>query len=141
MVKNKKEHKILKVIHTNLDMLRFAFKQKHGRRYIVVKTIMSALNTALAVFYAILPGVIVNELSGQKRWNYLILDVGVLTLITIIDYFLNKQINFFLHNVIDHHHFKPNHYYTCRYMCKRKLCCGGEDQLHTLYIAEKSGCV
>lgn len=97
MVKNKKEHKILKVINTNIDMLRFAFKQKHGRRYIVVKTIMSALNTALAVFYAILPGVIVNELSEQKRWNYLIFEVGILSLITVIDYFLNKQINFFLH--------------------------------------------
>lgn len=97
MIKNKKEHTLLKVIKTNYDMLKFAWRQKQGRRYIVVRAVMSVLSALFSAFYAILPGIIVNELLEGRRWNYLIFDVFILSFAIIINFFVNRQFNLFLH--------------------------------------------
>ena len=92
MIKNKKEHTLLKAIKTNYDMLKFAWRQKQGRRYIVVRAVMSVLSALFSAFYAILPGIIVNELLEGRRWNYLIFDVFILSFAIIINFFCEQTV-------------------------------------------------
>ena len=57
---------------------------------------MSLLGAMFSAFYAIMPGIIVNELLEGRRSNYLIFYVSILSFATIINFFVNRQLNLFL---------------------------------------------
>lgn len=69
-------------------LLGFVTREKGGKRYLLVKTINSIVSVLFPVVYAILPGMIINELSTQMRIKRLVIYVLVLLVLPLVQHFL-----------------------------------------------------
>ena len=92
----KREQTLFKIINTNKLMFEFSWKEKKGRLFILLRIIMALINAIFSVVYAVMPGLIINELINYRNLNTLIEYVGILTLTPIISHYINKCVNLYL---------------------------------------------
>ena len=88
----KREQTLKKVIKTNAMMFRFAWKEKDGKKYIVLTSVSAFINAAISAILTVIPGLIINELIGQCRPERIVVLVAVLSGIPVISHFINKWI-------------------------------------------------
>ena len=56
-------------------MLKFVWKERKGKVYVLLKTIESLLNTVFPLIYVLFPGWLIDELSDRKRIGIIIVYV------------------------------------------------------------------
>ena len=81
-------------IKTAKYMLGFVLKEKRGKLYLFLKGIMSLFNAVFPLSYAIMPGLIINELTKERRINVIILYIGILTVTPVISQLINSVMNY-----------------------------------------------
>ncbi len=91
MKKKKQSFRI--TLQTTKYMFDMVWRERDGKVYILLKCIMSVLNALFPVVYTIVPGLIVNELVGQRDIQRIIAYVALLTLAPVVSQILNLLIN------------------------------------------------
>ena len=74
---------IMRVVKYLLDSM---WKIKLGKKYIIVKTLLSILDSLFPIVYIIMPGLIINELTNLHRLEVLILCVAILAVTPFINH-------------------------------------------------------
>lgn len=88
---NNRKQNLVNTFRTTKYMLGFVWKS--GKLYVLMRIIMSVINTIFPLIYTIFPGLIINELTNDLRIDRIILYVGILTLSPPINNILNSQLN------------------------------------------------
>ena len=88
---NNRKQNLVNTFRTTKYMLGFVWKS--GKLYVLMRIIMSVINTIFPLIYTIFPGLIINELTNDLRIDKIILYVGILTLSPPINNILNSQLN------------------------------------------------
>ena len=77
-------------------MLKFVWKERKGKVYVLLKTIESLLNTVFPLIYVLFPGWLIDELSDRKRIGIIIVYVcciaGLPFLVNLINSFIGVKI-------------------------------------------------
>ena len=76
-------------------ILSFVLKMKKGKSYIILNIVNSLINSVFPIILTIFPGLIINELIGEKNINTLILYVSLLVCLPLL-----RQIYQFISNRI-----------------------------------------
>lgn len=80
-------------------MLQYIWKEKHGKTYIFLQVIVSILNSLFPIIYIILPGLIINELTNEKRVNLLITYLLILGLSPLINHIKDITIRIYVSSI------------------------------------------
>jgi ATP-binding cassette subfamily B protein/ATP-binding cassette subfamily C protein len=92
--KPKRRQSLLNTIKSAKYMLGFVLKEKRGKLYMLLKVIISFFNAVFPLSYTIIPGLIINELTEERRINVIILYVGILTVTPVINNLINAFLNY-----------------------------------------------
>lgn len=91
-----KKQSIKKTFNNTRYMLNLIWKTKKGKSLIIVKIINSFINSIFPIVLAVFPGLIINELTGNKNVETIALYVGILVLSPFVkqiySYIIGKQI-------------------------------------------------
>lgn len=71
-------------------VLKFVWKENQGKSYILLKLITAMFNTIVPFLYIIFPGMLINELSSNRRLPILIIDVIMIAAIPFFSSLLNS---------------------------------------------------
>jgi ATP-binding cassette subfamily B protein/ATP-binding cassette subfamily C protein len=75
-------------------MMRFVWKEKLGKQWIVSRFIMAIINAFMPLVYTIFPGLIIIELTdGERRVNTLMMYVGILLAAPVLHHASTNLIN------------------------------------------------
>jgi ABC-type multidrug transport system fused ATPase/permease subunit len=88
----KEQSKIQSFYNTLINskfMLGYVWKAKTGKVFLLTKMLISALDAIVALSYAIMPGLIINELIGFRRLDMLLLYTGLLICTPVINQIIN----------------------------------------------------
>lgn len=83
---------IFKTISTSKQMFHMIWKYSFGKKYIILKSIISLINSIMPIIYTIFPGFIINELLNAKITRKLVVYVLVIVLSPLLYSFLNSMI-------------------------------------------------
>lgn len=64
---------------SSIFMLKFVWKERKGKVYVLLKTIESLLNTVFPLIYVLFPGWLIDELSDRKR-------IGIINCVCMLYY-------------------------------------------------------
>ncbi len=84
---------------TTTYMLRFVLKEKHGKTYAALVFLSSLLNVLPAIVYTMFPGMIINELTGERRIYILIFYICILILTPVVYQIINRFIRRKIENI------------------------------------------
>ena len=79
-----------KTINTTRYMLSYVLKERYGRLYIYIKSLLAIANALVPIVYILFPGLIINELTGANRINIVLLYVGILITTPVINRIINE---------------------------------------------------
>lgn len=77
-------------IRTTSYMLRFVFKEKHGKIYALLVLLSSLLNAVPTIIYTIFPGLIINELMDKQQIKVLCFYICILVLTPVLYQIINR---------------------------------------------------
>lgn len=90
----------MKKIKKTLERLFFALsllcKHEKGKNYLIVKLILTIVNPLIGLIGVIVPGLIIDELTGDTNISYLIYLIALITLIPFLWGIVRKSINLYL---------------------------------------------
>ncbi len=89
----KKKKSLNTTIQTTKYMFDMVWKEQSGKVYILLKSIISIVNALFPVLYTIVPGLIINELTGQRALKKIIVYVMMLTFAPVVSQLINLFIN------------------------------------------------
>lgn len=75
MKKSKNVQTLSQTIKNTLYMLRIVANKRNGKTFLTINGIRSLLNAFLPLFITLFPGIIINELIGQKRIHVISISV------------------------------------------------------------------
>lgn len=96
---NGKYQTFKKTIATTKYAFSLVWNHKKGKPYIFLKGIMAIANALLPLVGVIMPGLIINELTGSRDLRLLSLYIGVLIVIPVISSLFNLIMNRFLYRL------------------------------------------
>ena len=99
MNENKKSQTLYNTIKTAKYAFGFVWKEKQGKWYIVIKSIMAVTNAIFPLVFAIVPGLIINELTDKQEISTLVLYVGILIVTPVISHIFNVFANRYLYKL------------------------------------------
>lgn len=70
-----------------------------GKAYIFLKVLMALINTIIPLSYTLMPGFIINELTGEQRLSFIIIYVGILLAAPLLNHFSNLILNRYVSNL------------------------------------------
>ena len=80
-----------------VKLTKYAFslvwKEKAGKIYVIIKVIDSVINGVIPLISIVIPGLIINELTGGKNLTYLSFYIGALILVPLIGSIFNLLVN------------------------------------------------
>ena len=80
-------------IKTSYFMVNFIWRDTKGKSYIILKIISSLLNTLLPLAYVFFPGLLINELSGDKQAYIIITSIGLIVGLPFVGNLINKLLD------------------------------------------------
>ena len=86
----KRNQNITSVANTTRLMMKFAWKEKEGKVYILLMLAMSLVNAAFSAIYVVIPGYIINELTGKCDIETIVIYISIVTISPVISYYINK---------------------------------------------------
>ena len=86
-------------INTTKYMLKYIWCIKDGKKYILIKSILSMLTAVLPIVMVVMPGLIINELTGEQRIDILLLYIGITACIPFIQSVTVSSLNVYLNRV------------------------------------------
>lgn len=99
--KNNKSQNLREAINTTKYAINFLKKEKGGKLYLFFKGLKAIFNAIFPFIYAVIPGMIINELTGKQNIYNLIIYVGTLTFAPVINQFINTIANIRLTKIKD----------------------------------------
>lgn len=81
---------LCQILKTSKLMHGFIWKEKKGKLYILLKVLIALINAVTSVLYAVIPGLIINQLINYQGINILIMYVGILTLTPLLTHLINR---------------------------------------------------
>lgn len=97
--KNKLGKNIKNTIITTKYMLNYIWSIRHGRRYIFLKSFVALLTSTLPLALGIMPGLIINELTGEKRVSILLTYIGIIATIPFVQKVIISSLNVYLNRL------------------------------------------
>lgn len=64
-----------------------------GKAYIFLKGFMALINAVFPLSYTLMPGFIINELTGEQRLRVIIIYIGILLVVPLLNHFFNLILN------------------------------------------------
>ena len=80
-------------------MLSYVWRSKSGKKYILIKSFISILNAIMPLGLVLLPGLIINELTGQRRIDILIKYIAITAGIPLLQSIIISSFNVYLNTV------------------------------------------
>ena len=75
-------------------MLGYIMKEKRGKSYLFLQIAISLLSAVFPLSYALMPGLIINELTEARRINAIILYVAILTITPVAGHIITSVMNY-----------------------------------------------
>ncbi|MCL1794463.1 MAG: ABC transporter ATP-binding protein/permease [Oscillospiraceae bacterium] len=97
--RDKRSQNFSKTIKSAGYMLGFVWKEKSGKLYLFLKVIISLVNAVFPLAYTIMPGLIINELTEERRINAIILYVGILTVAPVLSSLINAFMTYHIDKI------------------------------------------
>lgn len=105
---------IFRTISTSKQMFQMIWKRHFGKKYIILKSLISLVNSLMPILYTILPGFVINELLCAQITRRLVIYILILVIspllysifnsvIAHITFRCSQQINLQLVNDFEHH--------------------------------------
>lgn len=92
----KNKQNLRNTIKTTKYMFGLVWKEKHGKIYTFLRVVLTLFNVVPLPVYTVLPGLIINELTGERQINKLILYVGVLAFTSLASQIINRTLDRYL---------------------------------------------
>ena len=86
-------------IITTKYMLKYIWHIRYGRRYIFLKSFVALLTSILPLVLGIMPGLIINELTGGKRVSILFAYIGIIATIPFVQKVIVSSLNVYLNRL------------------------------------------
>ncbi len=95
MIKKAKESlkKFTHTLYTVNYMVKRMWKEREGKLYILITFILMPFNAIIPIIYTVFPGMIINELTGQRRISVMAVYVGILILSPVLHQFISLYAN------------------------------------------------
>lgn len=87
---NVKSQGVRETIKSTKYLLLFVFKHKGGKQYAFLSFLSSIIGIVISMMLIIFPGMIINELNGDKQIDRLFLYVGILTVVPVVNIVLRR---------------------------------------------------
>lgn len=97
--KNKSGKTIKNTFITTKYMLNYIWSIRYGRRYIFLKSFVALLTSTLPLALGIIPGLIINELTGEKRVSILLTYIGIIAAIPFVQSVIISSLNVYLNRL------------------------------------------
>lgn len=103
-IKNSPHQNFKNTIKTTKYMIEYIWCIEHGKQYIFLKSILSILTAVLPLVSVFMPGLIINELTGEQRVDilliYICITAGVPFIQSITVAYLNVYLNCLRYNFL-----------------------------------------
>ncbi len=96
---NKLKQNLKATFDTSKYMLDYVWRSKSGKGYILTKSFIAILNAVLPLGLVLLPGLIINELTGQRRTDVLIKYIAITAGIPLIQSIIISSVNVYLNTI------------------------------------------
>lgn len=96
---NKLKQNLKATFKTSKYMLSYVWRSKSGKKYILIKSFISILNAIMPLGLVLLPGLIINELTGQRRIDILIKYIAITAGIPLLQSIIISSFNVYLNTV------------------------------------------
>ncbi|MDR2615119.1 MAG: hypothetical protein LBC28_00925, partial [Oscillospiraceae bacterium] len=77
-------------VKTTRYMLKFVCRDGQGKLYLFLKGVSALLDALFPLVYVVFPGLIINELSGDRRLDVIVLFVGLLAGLPVVNRVLEQ---------------------------------------------------
>lgn len=85
--------KIPHTFYTTKYMVCRLWKEREGRSYVFTQLLRFPFNIMIPILYTVLPGMLINELTGQRRTYAIFFYCGVLVAMPILNQFVSRYTN------------------------------------------------
>jgi len=86
-------------LKTTKYMLNYILKIEEGKKYILIKSFLSILTAVLPIALIFMPGLIINELTSEKRVDILIIYIGISVGIPFLQSIITSSLNVYINNL------------------------------------------
>ena len=97
--KNKSGQNIKNTITTTKYMLNYIWSIRDGKKYIFLKLFLSLLTSILSLALMVMPGLIINELTEEKRVSILLTYIGITAAIPFVQKVIISSMNVYLNRL------------------------------------------
>lgn len=97
-VKERSHQNFKNTVSATKYMLKFIWNIEDGRKYIFLKTFVSMLNAMLPLALVSMPGLIINELTEERRINILLIYIGITAGVPLIQSAIISSLNVYLND-------------------------------------------
>lgn len=95
-MKNKAFHNLKNTINATKYMLKYIWSVKDGKKYIFLKSFISIVNAVLPIALVSMPGLIINELMGERRVGIILILIGITASIPCIQSIVVSSLDVYL---------------------------------------------
>lgn len=97
--KNESSKNIKNTIITTKYMMNYIWSIRDGRKYIFLKSFVALLTSTLPLALGVVPGLIINELTGEKRVSILLTYIGITAAIPFVQKVIISSLNVYLNRL------------------------------------------
>lgn len=98
-VKNRPRQSLRSTMKATKYMMRFVWRIQDGKKYIFLHSFVSILTAVLPLALVYMPGLIINELTGARRVDVLLIYIGITVGIPFIQSVVVSSLNVYLNNL------------------------------------------
>lgn len=84
---------------TTKYMLSYIWSIRNGKKYIFLKSFMTLLTSILPLVLVVMPGLIINELTGDKRGSILLVYISITAAIPFVQNTIISSLNVYLNRI------------------------------------------
>lgn len=95
-IKDQPHQNFKNTVSSTKYMLRFIWNFEDGKKYIFLKSLESILTAVLPLALVFMPGLIINELTGERRIDILLIYVGITTGIPLMQSVIISSLSVYL---------------------------------------------
>ena len=97
--KNQSGQNFKTTVQSSKFLLGYIWHKKEGKGYVILKSVIYLLNSLLPIALIYMPGLIINELTGERRADVLAMYVGITTAIPLLQTAVISSLNALLNNL------------------------------------------